>query len=720
MSIRSKNKDHLKKHGGVELVEPALAPTIDDPLRFWTNHPTENTIVDLYVFADGENENSNRGGPWSGPFSGRPELIAELAPAIQARLTLAADGTRNNYIQALRTFWRVLDRMEKTTAPDGRTVERLTSVSDLTHLHEAAVQHALVDQTRFTIFVRLADDVRRLMRLGPLMWTAPSGGEPSRQLIPECQAKAIKIAIKQDWAKVRKRWKRYDAIRRGEKPDTLSELETQNESIVLQYAAQNKELQRNWLHLERIQNATGNILPTSKQLGDGVSNLNAYTGLEITLMRALAFPTVEEADIAFHLALMGSGWNPSTLVTGIDATLPERIFQHPKDAGQNVLVIDASEDKGDDAEEDLEVTMQGSKRRAGGRMQFCMGLKKNPASPPAIVAAFLERTVALREQLRQDVEQARLELARLKAEGAPKADLERQFKYFQKLQQGLRNVWLYVDGKGEIKWIDGKGWTRYSTTRARTKVKKCSYLDCVIARLNVEREGRGEEPIARVQPSDFRDIYARWVYKQTGGNVIAVMIALGHASLNSTDPYINNNIFNAENDEKARRFMTHLFQELEKGRIDLTILAQLVRHGPLTPEMQKRLEEYRHLMRSRVKVGCADVKHPPSHVSPDHVEGKWCGTQRCLRECPHARFLPDSVDGIAMRVEELLVMSDYLPTETWMRSEFEKELEAGEYLLAELYPQDAVEKARAHWREKIRAGNHVVPGVGFVPEQEAA
>lgn len=716
MSIRNKNKDHLKEHGGVELVEPTLAPTSDDPLRFWTNHPTENTLVDLHVFADGEYERPTRA-PWSGSFSGRPELIAELAPAIQARLTLAADGTRRGHINALRAFWRMFDQVEKTTAPDGRTVERLTSVRDLTHLHETAALNAALDVHIFGVFVRLVDDVRRLMRLGPLMWTHPSGGAPNRKLIPEDQAKAIKIAIKQDWAKVRKEWARHDAIRRGEKSDTLSELEKQDASIVSQYNTQNEELRRNWEHIERIQNATGQILPTTEQLNDGVPNLNAYTKLEVTLMRAIAFPTVEEADTAFHTALMGSGWNPSTLITGIDATLPDSIFQHPKDAMQNVLVIAPQEGEEKDTEE---VTMQGSKRRAGGRMQFCMGLKKNPASPPAIVDTYLKRTSALRKQLRQDGEEARIELARLKAEGAPRAAIERQFKHFQTLQQGLHNVWLYVDRAGKINWIDGKVWSRYKTAHAHTKRKHYSYLDRLIARLNVERKERCEQPIAQVQPSDFRDIYARWVYKQTGGNVIAVMIALGHSSMKSTDGYLENNIFNAENDEKARRFMKHMFQELEKGRVDITILAQLVRHGPLTPEMQKRLKEYRHLMHSRIKVGCADVKHPPPHISPDHVEGKWCGTQRCLHECPNARFLPESVDGIAMRVEELLVMSDYLPAETWMRGKFEQEFEAGEYLLTDLYPQDAVDKARTHWREKIQAGNHVVPGVGFISEQEAA
>lgn len=713
MSIRNPNKDHLNKHRGVEPVDTPLAPQSDDPLRFWTQHPTENTLFELYVFADGENEKPTRA-RWSGPFSGRPDLIMELAPAIQARLTLAAAKTCAKYKVALRKFWRVLDQLEATISADGRTVERLTSVKNLTHLHEAAMHRNGIDMHQFGIIVALADDTRRLMRVPPLFWTAPLERVPDRQLIPADQAKVLKTAIKQDWEKVRKTWARHDAIRRGEEPDTLSEWEKRDAVIVLQYAERNDELRRNWQHLVRIQNTTSRTLPTPEQLNDGRPSLSAWTGLESMLMRGIAFPTVEEADIAFHAALMGSGWNPSTLINGLDATLPERIFLHPKDAKQSVLMVDdteATEEISDD------ITMQGSKRRAGGRMQFCLGQKKNPSSPPAIVAVWLERTAALREQLQHDCADVSTELARLKATGAARKTIERQFKVLQTLQQGLRNVWLYVDGAGKINWIDGLLWSRY---RLGTEQKRCSYLDRVIGRLNAKRAARDESDIGRITPSDFRDIYARWVYTQTGGNIIAVMLALGHGSLRSTNAYTDNNIFSAENDETVRQFMTHLFEELQKGRMDLTILSQLVRHGPLTPEMQSRLEEYRHLLRSRVKVGCADAKHPPAHIKPDHEEGKWCETHRCLRDCPNARFLPESLDGIAMRIEELLVISDNLPLEKWIKEKFEDELNAGEFVLADLYPVDKVAQARAHWREKILTGKHVIPGVGFIRKEEAA
>lgn len=55
MSVKRKSKDHQKAHKGVELV-PAAPPRSADPLMFWTNHPTENTLIDLRPFAHGTSE----------------------------------------------------------------------------------------------------------------------------------------------------------------------------------------------------------------------------------------------------------------------------------------------------------------------------------------------------------------------------------------------------------------------------------------------------------------------------------------------------------------------------------------------------------------------------------------------------------------------------------------------------------------------------------------
>jgi hypothetical protein len=723
MSIKNKNKDNLKDHSGVELVVPAIAPTSEDPLRFWTCHPTENVLVDLHVFANGESKNPSPtgGSQWLGAFSGRPEFIAELTSAIQARLTLASSATCRAFMIALRKFWRMCDELESTMTTGGRTTDRLTSVRDLGYLHEAAMHRTKFERQHFCIIQSLSNETRRLLKLRPLRWTTPKLGDPIRVLIPDSHAKALKIGIKRDWQRVRETWERNDAIRRGREPDTLSEYEKQDPTIVQEYAQHNATLRKNLVHFERIQTTSGKLIPTGDELYDGHCPATIRKrGLSLLLMRAIPFPTMEEAHIAYHAALMRSGWNPSTLIAGIDANLPNRIFQHPKNEKQSVLAIESGETETGSEDETLEeFNMQGSKCRAGGRMQFCLGLKKDPDSPPNIVATYLERTRELRAKLHQDVKEAQAAYERLEAQNAPRKEVEGQFKRLQTLQQGTRNVWLYVDRWGGINWIDGRGWAAFRLNLLTKSDERISYIEIVTIKLNDQRKARGEEPIAVVTPSDFRDIYARWVYLQSGGNILAVMVALGHARLQSTDHYVTNNIFSEENDEAVRRFMSHLFDELTIGRLDLTILAQLVRHGALTDEMLARLTEYRSLTRSRIKVACADVRNPPNTVDPEHIEGKRCGTHRCLKECPQARFLPESLDGIAMRVEELIVISDHTSIDTWIKGGFDKELEAGEYLLNELYPQDEVEQARTRWREVIFTGKHVVPGVGLVHQQEA-
>jgi hypothetical protein len=181
---------------------------------------------------------------------------------------------------------------------------------------------------------------------------------------------------------------------------------------------------------------------------------------------------------------------------------------------------------------------------------------------------------------------------------------------------------------------------------------------------------------------------------------------------------VENNIFAAEADDTLRRWGTHLFNEIGRGRIDLTILAQLVRHGPLTPEMEERLKEYRRLWSSRVGVGCSDPRRPPDSVAPGHVAGRLCGTHRCLKQCPNAKFLPESLDGIAMRVEELMAMMDQLPREAWLRGGFEEELASGEMLLQELFPRDDVADARERWRQRITEGEHLIPGLGRIHQSE--
>jgi len=696
MSIEKKNKDHLKEHGEVSLVPPAPLKS-DDPLKFWTSHPTQSRLVNLRPFAEGEFTNPNPNGPntgnWGGAYTGRPELIAELMPALEARCALLGDDRVRGFLTSLRMWWRLFDSIEAMSLGDGQPVTKVSSVGELNVLHEVQAKQSGMNAQNFRDFQKIADDVRIFMRLPKLGWIPPENRTSESHLIPEKQARDLKVALKQNWERVRKTWARNDRIRgeagrraAGESPTDLTEEE--------------EHLLKNWQHFHQAQLKTGLSLPTANDLGD--RSFLSKRGLKRRLMRSILFPTVEEADIAFHLALQHSGWNPSTLAR-VDATNPFVLANHPKEDGQLVLNTEAGEDE--------EATLHAVKPRANGQTQFCIGKKSHLSSAPMIVEAYLKRVGPLREILKENCKLAQLELARLHKTGADQSTVSAKVKHIQTLQESIRSVWLYVDLKGDIGSLSWTNWRRYESPN-KTKGTLASYLDLVRYQLNAQRGA--EDHIPNVTPSDFRDIYTRWVMVQSNGNILAVMLALGHKSPSTTVNYLRSKIYREEHDDQIRRFMIHLFDGLGRGEIDLTKLSQNVRHGEITPEMEARLAEYRLLMRSRIGVGCADPRHPPENVAPGHVAGRLCGTQRCLYQCEHARFLPEALNGIAMRVEELVVMSDYLPREPWLRGEYQEELEMGEELLEHLFPSNEVAEARTFWRERILTGEHLIPGLGHI------
>ncbi len=700
MSIEKKNKDHLKAHGGVSLLPPE-PPKSDDPLKFWTSHSTESVLVDLHPFADGEFQNPHSIGPtvgyWGGPYTGRPDLIAELAPAIQARCTLLGRSSVNANLSSLRAWWRLFDAIESDSVTTSRLNLQVSSVAHLSALHEAVAKQRNMSGANFRRFLTIADDTRTLLRLPKLAWMSPASRTGESHLIPEHQARALRTALKQDWERVLKTWARNDRVmaeadRRalGELPGDLGEDESRL---------------KNWQYFQSIQQETGLTLPSGDQLlGNWAAarSLSARS-LERRVMRAIPFPTVEDADIAFHLALMNSGWNPCTLIK-VDADDPYLTRDHPKNTGQLVLSIDDTDEAAD------EKTLKADKARAGGRTQFCVGQKSQSSSAPMVVAAYLKRAAPLRELVKADCKTAEQELAHLQNSGATEEAIAAQVKRVQTLKWSLRSVWLYADLKGDIGCLKPEQWRRYHKPESGKRL--VSYLDVVRHRLNAQRPN--DDQIPNVTPSDFRDIYARWVYLQSKGNILAVMLALGHSSIETTHGYLRHKIYKVEHDDQIRRFMGHLFDGLGRGEIDLTKLAQLVRHGEITPEMETRLAEYRALQRSRIGLGCANPRHPPEHVAPAHVPGRLCGANRCLKQCEHARFLPEAMDGIAMRIEELMVMSDYLPREPWLKAGFQEELDMGDELLESLFPSAAVAEAREAWRARILAGEHLIPGLGRI------
>ena len=675
MSIRNINKDHLKEHAGVNLVNLDLLalPDHKDPLKFWTHHEKENMLVDLTVFAEGTIESPPTNGAQGVPFTGRPQLIRQLAPAIEAVCVGAARLSVRHTRSALRAWWRLFDAVEHMAANVGQPMDRVEDVRQLTRVHLDFVHRSRMRNTAFHCFFRVAKATLKFHGASSLYWDAPEDPEPKRHLPPENHVKALRIALKQEWEVVRRGWALQEQVRAdGFEPQTDKE----------------SKLLKHWQHFAQVQGSSGKALPSSDELRDGIaSKLFAQsTGFGIAEIRRSAFPGGWEAETAFHLCLANTGWNPAVLYS-LDASQPV-LLTHPRDPSRYLLI--------------------GTKTRAGGKVQPVNGLWKTTAGPGYIIRSWLERIAPLRGQLKTMLTAERTRYVQMKQDLASPVEQTRQLKSIQRLENGYRSVWLYVDAVGEIAWLNSLN-TRNFTCRG----KDVSYLVILLDRLNRERAAHNETSILQVTASDFRDIFALYVWRMSGGNILALMRALNHAHLRTTQNYTENNILNAERDHQARTFLDHLFDELGAGRVDIAILAHLQRHGAVTKKMEERLADYRALPLSRMAVACKNPSHPPTDIQPKSANKQMCGPQRCLLCKTHAVILPESMRGIAMRVEELAAMQTVLPVGIWLESRFPEELRNGLDVLR-LFPSEDARKARDNWAQAIANGSHHIPGLHLV------
>lgn len=690
MSIREYDKDHLRKPKVVDLAPslPLQGPAQEDPLVFWTEHPSENALVDLRGFRDGVYEPPPRCVKWNGPYTGRLGLISQLAPAVEASLTGLAKKSADALVFSLRAWWRVLDAVENAAEQANHPMDRVEDVRQLTEAHRQwAYEHGM-QRKSFRYFVAQANHVLALLRAPQLHWISPESVQPKRYLPPEKHLKVLRIALKQEWLKTHDRWCKADRLLSGE-------IEATGEDI---------DLLRHYRHYEVRRQKIGKAVLTAEEIAGyrGKTSFTYRTGLSTRTMKDGYFPNRWDIDAAFCQCLAVTGWNPSTLF-GLDAT-KKFLRTHPKDAKRFMLM------PGDGCNgHSYELT--GTKPRAGGAQQRLFGLWKTRFGAGYILNMLLERTAPMRAQLQEarDAEKARY--AHMEEAGASTDALTAQFKNVQRLEAGCRSVWLYQGIKG-IAWlgssprgqIDGQG-------------KQTHYLDALTQGLNAGRAD--DNQIETLTLSDLRDAFALWVWRATGGNILAVMKALQHRWIQSTVRYVDNNIINSESNVQYRTFSNHLFGELGEGRLDVTILTHLCRYGQPTEKMMARLDEYRALMRSRCKVACKDPHNPPKRIAPTFVaDGKRvCPTQRCLLCTQHAVFLPESVDGVAMRVEELLALEERMPMESWLTSLYQTELDNA-LIALNLFSSETVRQRRAHWAAAIAAGSHRVPGLALLNDGE--
>ncbi|WP_127996165.1 site-specific integrase [Piscinibacter defluvii] len=674
MSIRNVKKDHLKELAQpvsavpVVVVEPV--PTSDDPLRFWTKHSKKPCLVDLTPLKDGQMHLPN--GRWGGPYSGRPALIEQLAPALRDLTVTASTQTVGQVMTSLRNWWRLFDDMERRAADAGNALPVVTTVADIADLQRQVAFESGMTRAAFGPFVRAVDVTRRALGLRPLHWTGPDEPDVRRHLPPFAKIKPIRDALKRHWYAALDRWERADQLLAGASP--------KSEGEALQLA--------NYQRLREAAKATGKAWPGANELYMGRSASFFYKqGYRHETMLQCAFPDAADIRAAFHLCLVTTGWNPATFLS-LNVNEPF-LEAHPKDESRYLLT--------------------GFKERSKSH-QVTEGLFKCQRSAGVILQTLMRRTEPLRAQLRAEHRSLQAEFEELQAAGAPQVALDKKRKAIIDLEQGLRSPWLFVTPEQGITWLAGGTFQRLGTQ---------GYLDQLIAGINAKRAPHDQVP--KLTATDFRDAFAAFAYQQSGGMVLYVMRVLGHKRLSSTQRYLDNTLLNDESARIFRTFNNSLWSEIKlHGRLDATVVAKWCRDGQVTDEERKRLEDYRTLKRSRLGIGCKSPTTPPRSVAPGFkADGKaLCSTQRCTLCLENAVILPESLPGLTMRKAELLHLQSSMPAMAFSDTSFDEELHNTELALL-AFDATEVSSLVTGWQQRIASGQHRVIHLEVIEESRA-
>lgn len=686
MGIRSNNntKNQLSRENSPSLTPvpvSAKVSALDEQLRFRTAHPTKPCLIDLQPFAVGQvvpkKKNSNT--IWRGAFSGRPELLCELTPAIIDKLSPLAEPTAVKYVQYLREWWRLFDNVE-SLAPE---LSRVTSVTQITDLHRRCAVDQGMHQDKLNILLSLVNTTRISLGLRQLYWLLPEREKPKRHLPPQWQCELVRRTLKRHWFDVLDRWNLADELRKHGGPLVRKEAAP---SI---YAEQARLVQ-NYQRFEIISTRLGIPRPSGDQLYDDLTfQTFNHRGYNVAEMLAGRYPDGNDIRTAFHLCLATTGWNPAVLLS-LDVNKPF-IEAHPRDDKRYVL--------------------RGIKERAGGTEQVSEGLFKTQGSAGVVLQTLIERTAPLRKQLEHEMELCRAELAQT---ANPSEELQQRIT---RLEQAIRSPWIYAPKWGEnpIAFLRDQDFSA-----VRENGTRVGYMTRLTNDINVHQPE--DRQLSPMKAGDLRDAYAAYVYVSSGGSILAVMKALGHRRVDTTQIYLHNTLLQEEHRKLFGTFSTALWSEmLSNGRVDATILAKLTRDGEATSKQRERLKLYRTLMLSRIGVACKDPCNPPKHIAPDfEADGKsHCHVQRCTLCFEHAVILPESLDGLCKRLAELRHLRVRMGIGVFEESSYGQEISNTEIALL-AFNERKVKEHFDMWTSRIELGEHRLMEFDGIASETAA
>lgn len=598
---------------------------------------------------------------WSGDFTGRPLLAAQLRQVLE-RQTLS-DVTLKKRIGSCRHMFRFLD--------DSCDLPAVREVADFTEMHGIRLKRWLSDRgiksPDIYMNIKMLVFEGRASEGSPrLIWPARDPDPPSEVSEPDyIGIQRLSMALRKEAREVGAMWREGASLARPGCDPRVGDGRAAAWSEPANHAWLVRELTADKVPLKRklIGHHASGLISTSSGIVMGPAYLpptmssRGRTGY-VGKLRWF-FPGLYDTAIYYWLVALHTGWNMATQV-GIDITHKER-WQEPHPHAVDRVLVHAWKERAE-------------------RHQQAICNPKAEFHPPAIIKMLVERTAPLRRTLVAQLEDARRRYA-LK----PSPSLAR---YIKKLEAGTKSPWLYVSLRkgGEIGWLTSETSNTVLNRFVRAVAKKHGLLT-------------DHPSLAYLSTSDVRDAWINYAYITTGEALIA-QYAANHKNMRSLRYYLARHRYRRSSEGQVRELQTHAFSEIREGRLDPTRLRVLVQTGRFTQEQASHLTEVRN--RTRLNMGCLAPDEPPKSIDPDHQKGELCRVQRCTG-CPNGIVFEDSMKSLATALADLHFERSQRPLAAWRGTSLEDEERSLSATLREFDPE-RVRQVYSNRKEALRTG----------------
>lgn len=659
--------DQLPVDRTIPCSHPSHAGYEKDFSEFWTGAP------DSKLTSRGDKKK------WNGGFRGRPALADALWPELRNYLIGKKPSIFNNAISALRAFWRFLDDYEQYGT------ERISQLSDistslsilwLNPIDEMWSEHSRQAHELIGILVRSARHREKMQSAWAWHPYPRAEATASKELPTEGQVRSAMHLLKQNAYEIYARWKRADALAEtGRNLLTISRNRqgdrNQKGQLKSAFDFELTEADAHATYRAYIA-SSGHPLPSMADLFVALglngkdyppwwptySQHHPLAGQVVRWQAIVAglYPTSDDIDCLSQLCMARSGWNPST-VFELNTSTDE--WAHPHgEAGSPLWLIE-------------------SLKNRSNTWQWTISPQRLSTGFHHIVKTLIARTQPLKDLSARD------------ASCCSHQDLI------------SRSCWIYAG-------LTNAGHARVSVRSDHNGTIGSQYWKRLVREHN--RVANPDKQIPEtITPSDWRDIYASYVFKDSRYSWVLVQWALGHKHMSTTRHYLRRMLWRRYSEKKLAELQIVLIDGIEShGRVDATILRAKVDLG-LEPSDSDiaRLEAHRRIVHERelsyAGYGCADRLHPPQEIDPGNPSD---GTMPCRRgdRCP---LCPQglAIDALHMckSVAELRWLKRNVSATVWLESDYAARLDVLEVDLRQ-WPADEVNRHVTHWEGEIDAG----------------